>query len=232
MKEFLTSLLSPLSSFLVAGVFTLTAYLFATKRKKFTLSDKFFFIFWILSVISFIIIGVLLTAFYYFNLSLEGAYLFIVLVWFLFFFQGFFILLYCLSRITFKKWIYWLSGFFSLIFLVYVTFLILNHGEIILKYGEPYLIFPGQSAIIYLIGFLALSLILFYFFIIWRDIKLGLISWRNLSLFYLHYSIIVLGAITFIRIFYFFPYPYIIQIFYLLIPYLVYLSRKEELSQK
>jgi len=232
MKELLFPFLSPLMAFLLAGLFVLTTYLFVAKRKKLTFSDIFLFIFWIVCVISFALIGILLTAFYYFNLSLEAARPFLILILICWFFQYFFIFLYCLSRIISKKWLLGTFGFLFLIFWASVFSPLLSQSRVILRYREPFLIFPGQSAVIYSTGFLALGLILFYFFIIWRDIKLGFISWSNLSLLYLHYSIIVFAAITFIRVFYFFPHPHIIMIFYSLIPYLVYLSRKDELRQK
>jgi predicted membrane protein len=96
-----------------------------------------------------------------------------------------------------------------------------------IRYDEPILETSSDVPQGYLGGLAILPLIIFPFFFIWKDFAKGTISWDHLGEFYRLYAFIVYMTISLIRIFYFLPHPWYLEMFYIFIPYLMYKDYKE-----
>ncbi|GEM_PF-5173737 len=136
-------------------------------------------------------------------------------------------ILYFFTRITKKKTFYLIFSLFFLFFIFLISRFLWQEGVVSLRYGEPYLSFPLHNFLVVGAALFILGIFFLTIYVIWYDFRLEKISFNNLSLFYIYYSFVVYEAITFIRIFFFYPYPYLIMLFYLLIPFLISLIKKE-----
>ena len=230
--SFFDKLIEVSFSFLESILFLLTAFFIIFKKKKINLSDIFLFCFWLSTAIAFFIIFVMLLSYHFLGLPLEGTYFFLLAGWVFLGASSFFIFLFLLSKISIKTLVK-VSLAFILVVGIFLNFLFyFKSGRLGIKMGDPFLYSSFERAGVYfLLGIIFIYFLLFVL-IIREDFLKKKISWFNLSLLYNYFALFLYGIISFIRIFFFYPRPVIIEMFYFLIPYLVYLARKEELKTK
>ena len=144
--------------------------------------------------------------------------------------QYLFIFLFLLSKISIKVWIKIVLALFLLSLIIFILFFYFKNGKIGLKMNDPWVYSSFEKTGTYSLVGIIFVFFLIFLLIIREDFQKGKITWRNLSLLYNYFALFLYGIISFIRTLYFFPRPLIIEMFYFLIPYLVYLSRKEELK--
>jgi hypothetical protein len=132
-------------------------------------------------------------------------------------------LFYLLSKLTKKILIHLIFGAILFPGLVYYLFFLVP--KIKQVKGVPYIYYnvPGAIPHGYFLGGFIVLLVGFGFFILWQDFKKKKISLEDLSEFYSFYAIIFYGAISLPFVLYL-QTGWILKIFYLLIPYLVYLG--------
>ena len=219
-------------SFLETLIFGFTAYFVISKKKKIELPVIFLFSFWVFTAISFFAIFVMLLNYHFFGMPLEKAHFFIVVVWVSIGASLFSIFLFLLSKISATIWAKIPSAFLFAFLIIFLLFFYFKDAKIGVKMNDPWVYSPFEKIGIYsLIGVILICLLTFLL-IIKEEFKKKKITWHNLSLLYNYFALFIYGIISFIRSFYFFPRPIIIEIFYFLIPYLAYLARKEELKER
>lgn len=230
--NFLDKLIGVSFSFLDSLVFSFAAYFVISKRKKFELPDIFLFCFWISTAISFFIVFVMLLNYHFLGMPLEKTYFFILIAWTFIGASLFFIFLFFLSKISITPLIKIPSAFLFLCLIIFILFFYFKDAKIEVRMNDPWIYSPFEKTGVYsLIGIIFVCFLAFLL-IIKEEFQKGKITWQNLSLLYNYFALFLYGIISFIRTFYFFPRPIIIEIFYFLIPYLVYLARKEELKHE
>ncbi len=212
----------------------LSAYLVVFKKKKLNLGDKIIFAFWCSCGFNIIFYYISIVSFFIFNAPFSFIRIFLLFQYFFsIFLNPFLFFSYLLFKLPYSKKIKLVSFFIFLAVLVFSFSFIIKAAKVEIKNQEPILIFPKLRVLTYILA--SFLLVFFYFFlkIIFLDVKNKIISWQNIRPLYFYYSLIVYGAIAMIQIFYFLPgFVQIIIFFtYFLIPYLIYLSRKDEIAQ-
>jgi hypothetical protein len=223
-------LASALGLFYVGACSLITAYFQATKKRKMVFNEKFFFLFWILVALSVFIYGTHLIVSVFFQPSVQTTRFIFSFIYILYGFQFIAVFIYLVLKLTSKKWLIGLVVFFATLLSGRMLFSYVVESELIWKSGEPFLSPLEGPVATYQVAFIIFVSILICFLIFWFDFKKGIISWGNLSGFYSHSSLISFAAIYLIRIFYLYENPWILLLFHLLPPYLMYLSRKYELQ--
>lgn len=223
---FTPKIYSPLSAFFLSFCLIITAY-FVWKRKQKTLTDTLFFIFWCSTFFSFLVSFVELIWFYYFKISLFQLKIIVFIFIISLFFQAFFAFCFLFFRFFKKRIIIFLLIFFSFLPLPFLASFFWKKGEIIFQYGEPFLNVPEFWRFAYFSIFVVAILIFFCLFILFKEIKQGVISWKDFSLLYDYFSFLFYCAISIVRLSYTYPFPFLIFVFYTFIPYLSYLGFRE-----
>lgn len=136
--------------------------------------------------------------------------------------------LYVIIQATKKPWLRTLAAISLLSLLGILAFYFLTQSSpTITEAGEPYLDISGGFPIGYIAAFLAVIIFVMAVALLWRDFRAGAISWHDLHLFYGWYALVLYISISLIRALHFLPYPWYIEVFYIFVPYLMYLSRRE-----
>ncbi len=216
--------LSAPKSFLISILFSLTAYFIlrsAGKRKK---KDNILVVFWILGALYFLSIGASALSFYFIpwlGLRLSYVCLFFVGIQF---FIGIF---YLITRIVVKPRAQHIIGIIlGVAFAIALAFVFLT-TKTTTRYDEPVFSVTQNVPQGYLGALIALGIVVFSLLLFRRDFKKGIISWDSMSEFYKLYGFIIYMTISLVRVLYFLPHPWYLEIFYFVIPYLAYKDYKE-----
>ncbi|MCD5396480.1 MAG: hypothetical protein LR000_02335 [Candidatus Pacebacteria bacterium] len=220
-------ILTIVKCFIGGVIFFLTAYLITISNRHFPSKEKSVMCsFWVMAGITFWINAILIALFIlgktdasFFALKVMVVFMMIQL-WI-----GIHLLFYKL--IQNKSLFNLISGIVG-IFLVSQTILYLTRPRYEIVFGEPRIVFPGGPSVSYLISAFLLMLLIFGFWIIYREFQSGSSFWLNLASVYRFSSLGIYGMVAFLRIFYFLPHPWYLEIFYPLILVLNYLALKEE----
>jgi hypothetical protein len=214
-----------------ALIFASCAYLTLSKKKTVTLTEIFLFCFWLSASLNFLSIFLLILNFHFFSVPLEALYPLLIAFILAFGLQLLFFFFFLLSKMFLEKILKIIMGILIGYVLLFTIFLYLQGAKPELRFGDPFLKSPLERPTFYfLIGLIGVAFV-FLLTLLWQDIFQKQITWKNLSLLYTYFSLILYGSISFIRVLYFFPRPWIIEIFYFFVPYLLYLKNKEEEKQ-
>ncbi len=216
-------------------IFSFTAYFIISKRKKVTLQEILLFCFWLVAAIIFFLLFLMLFLYHFFSFPLEFTYFFLLLIWFFRSILVFLAFLFFLSKISLNNLIKIIlaSLFGGLIFFAFFSYF--KTGQVCIKLGDPYFCSPFEKEGMFFLLIIIFLNFLFFSWAIRTDILKKNITWENFSLVYHYFAFFLFLFFHFARIlyfFYFFPRPPIMDLFYFLIPYLVYLAKKEELKIK
>jgi hypothetical protein len=228
--NFLDKLIGVSLSFINVFPFSFAAYFVISKKKKIELPDIFLFCFWVSTAISGFFIFVMFLSYHFLGVPLEKTYFFILTTWIFFGASIFFIFLFLLSKISIKPLIKIPSTLLFLCLIILNLFFYFKGAKVGVRMNNPWLYSPFEKTGVY---FLLGTIFVFFLtslLIIKEEFQKGKITWQNLSLLYNYFALFLYGIVSFITTFYFFPRSIILEISYFLIPYLVYLARKEELK--
>jgi len=213
-------------SFVDGAVFLFSGILLIFPKNKFSKEKKVLFIFWIAAGIIFWINAIQIV---FFGIEMEEiCFLFIKIVVCLMVTQVwigvYFLFLKILKSQFLLNTILVILGIFSL----FSIYFYLAHGQYEIVFGEPRVTLPNQPSVSYLTSLFLFILFLFVFWILYRDFKENGLSGKSLASIYRLLAVTIYGGVAFLRVLYFLPNPWYLEIFYFLIPILHYLSWREE----
>jgi len=219
-------LLTFVKSLIDGVIFLFSAYLLTFPKGKISKEKKVLFVFWIMAGVTFWVNAVQIV---FFGIEMEKVSFLLLKIMVCF-------MLAQLSVGTYFLFLKILKSQFLLnitlvtlgIFSFFHMYFYLAYAQYEIVFGEPRIILPNQSSLSYLTSLFLFILFLFVFWILYRNFKENSLSGKNLASIYRLFAVTIYGGVAFLRVLYFLPRPWYLEIFYFLIPILHYLSLREE----
>jgi hypothetical protein len=222
-----TGVLGGISSFVISICCALAAYFLYSPKRKLSQEEAFYLLFWVFGSLWWLTTSFVLGLKPFFP-EISGKLLYLSGVW-----LGFHIIFapfYIVAKITKRFWIKAICGISLLLFLGYYLFYFLPKMKPLQEVPYPYYNVPGNIPHGYFMGAFVLVFSGFALYLIWLDWRTGKISLGNLAPFYKFYAGVIYGAISLPKVLYVLKTSWFLDIFYLFIPYLMYLARKNKIK--